>query len=138
MRRFSSKNHLVTLNEINITPLLDLAFVLLIIFIITTPLLEQSLKLNVPTGGAPSSTVRKDQVRTIEVRPEGGYVMKGKVYSLEEIEQLLRAEFQGNPELAIYIRADEAEQYKNVIALLDLCERAQIKRVKFATRPLKR
>lgn len=137
MRRFSSKNHLVTLNEINITPLLDLAFVLLIIFIITTPLLEQSLKLTVPTGGAPASTVRKDQVRTIEVRPGGGYVMKGKMYSLEEVEQQLVAEFKGNPEMAIYIRADEAEQYKNVIALLDLCERAQIKRVKFATRPQK-
>ena len=55
MRRFSQKNHLVTLNEINITPLLDLAFVLLIIFVITTPLLEQSLKLNLPTGGAEKS-----------------------------------------------------------------------------------
>ena len=43
MRRFSQKSALVTLSEINITPLLDLAFVLLIIFIITTPLLEQEL-----------------------------------------------------------------------------------------------
>ena len=43
MRRFSQRNSLVTLSEINITPLLDLAFVLLIIFVITTPLLEQGL-----------------------------------------------------------------------------------------------
>lgn len=125
------------MNEINITPLLDLAFVLLIIFIITTPLLEQSLHLNVPTGGAQSSTVRKDQVRTIEVSPAGGYVAQGRNHSLAELEAVLASEFQRNPELAIYIRADEAEQYKNVIALLDLCERLQIKRVKFATRPPK-
>ena len=78
MRRFSQKNQLVTLNEINITPLLDLAFVLLIIFIITTPLLEQSLKLTVPSGGSAGTTVRKDQVRTIEVSPLGGYVIKRK------------------------------------------------------------
>ena len=51
MRRFSQRSHLVTLSEINITPLLDLAFVLLIIFVITTPLLEQSLKLTLPGGG---------------------------------------------------------------------------------------
>lgn len=137
MRRFSQKNQLVTLNEINITPLLDLAFVLLIIFIITTPLLEQSLKLTVPSGGSAGTTVRKDQVRTIEVSPLGGYVIKGKRASLDEVAQTLAAEFQSNPELAIYIRADEAEQYKNVIALLNLCERLNIKKVKFATRPEK-
>ena len=51
MRRFSQRNTLVTLNDINITPLLDLAFVLLIIFIITTPLLEQSISLELPVGG---------------------------------------------------------------------------------------
>ena len=48
MRRFSERNSLVTLSDINITPLLDLAFVLLIIFMITTPLLEQGLNLNLP------------------------------------------------------------------------------------------
>ena len=48
MRRFSQRSHLVTLSEINITPLLDLAFVLLIIFVITTPLLEQSINLKLP------------------------------------------------------------------------------------------
>ena len=51
MRRFSQKNSLVTLSEINIVPLMDLTFVLLIIFVITTPLLEQSMKLDLPSGG---------------------------------------------------------------------------------------
>ena len=51
MRRFSQRSHLVTLSEINITPLLDLAFVLLIIFIITTPLLTQSIEMKLPGGG---------------------------------------------------------------------------------------
>ena len=109
MRRFSQRNHLVTLNEINITPLLDLAFVLLIIFIITTPLLEQSLKLNLPTGGAEKSTVRKDQVRTIEVDPKGGYVVNRHSYSLADLEQLLAAEFARDPQLAVYIRAGRGE-----------------------------
>jgi len=135
MRRFSQKNHLVTLNEINITPLLDLAFVLLIIFVITTPLLEQSLKLNLPAGGAEKSTVRKDQVRTIEVNPSGGYVLKGHNYSLHELEQFLSAEFQRDPQLAVYIRADENQPFGRVAEALDVCRKLGIKRLDFAMKP---
>jgi biopolymer transport protein ExbD len=134
MRRFSQKNQLVTLNEINITPLLDLAFVLLIIFVITTPLLEQSLKLNLPTGGA-ESIVRKDQVRTVEVNPAGGYVIKGRSYSLAQLEQLLAADFQRDPQLGIAIRADDAERFGNVAQALDVCRKLGIKKVGFQTFP---
>lgn len=135
MRRFSSKNHLVTLNEINITPLLDLAFVLLIIFVITTPLLEQSLDLKVPTGKSAGSTVRKNEVRTIEVNPDGGYVVKGRHYTLAELEQFLSNERRNNPEIAVYVRADGEERFKNVHALFDLLGRLDIKRLRIATRP---
>ena len=51
MRRYSQRNNLTTLSEINVTPLLDLAFVLLIIFMITTPLLENSMNLVIPSSG---------------------------------------------------------------------------------------
>ena len=133
MRRFSQRNHLVTLSDINITPLLDLAFVLLIIFIITTPLLEQSLKLNLPTGGAAGSTVRKDEVRTVEVSPDGGYVIQGNAYTLGQIEQLLGREFRANPNLAVYIRADQVEKWGNVASLIEVLRRLNIKRIDFAT-----
>src|SRR5687768_14948266 len=67
MRRFSQRNQLVTLSEINITPLLDLAFVLLIIFVITTPLLEQGLNLQLPVGGkADMRKLDKTSIRTVE------------------------------------------------------------------------
>ena len=61
MRRFSQRSALVTLSEINITPLLDLAFVLLIIFVITTPLLEQSISLKLPKGGQPDPKISKER-----------------------------------------------------------------------------
>ena len=138
MRRFSQKNHLVTLNDINITPLLDLAFVLLIIFIITTPLLEQSLKLNLPTGGADKSSIRKDQVRTIEVNPAGGYVLKGHQYSLAQLEQFLAAEFQRDPQLAVYVRADKKETWENLFSALEICRSLGIKKVDFGANMPKR
>ena len=77
MRRFSQRNSLVTLNEINITPLLDLAFVLLIIFVITTPLLEQSLYLKLPSGGGSTRKLYRADVATPEVSSSGVYVLNG-------------------------------------------------------------
>lgn len=136
MRRFSQKNQLVTLNEINITPLLDLAFVLLIIFIITTPLLEQNLKLTLPIGGAEGSTVRKDQVRTIEVNPQGGYVIRNQTYNLAQVRDALAAEFARDPELAIYIRADGADRWERVFDLLEVCRQLNIQKLAFAAHPV--
>ena len=63
MRRFSQRNSLVTLNEINITPLLDLAFVLLIIFVITRPLLEQNVSLQLPQNMGRPDNRTIDQYR---------------------------------------------------------------------------
>ena len=67
MRRFSDRPTLHTLTEINVTPLLDLAFVLLIIFIITTPLMENSVNLVVPSSGEAIQSVDRSQVQTISI-----------------------------------------------------------------------
>src|SRR3989454_10746131 len=86
MRRFSQRNSLVTLSDINITPLLDLAFVLLIIFVITTPLLEQGMNLNLPVGGAPDSRkLEKQDIRTVEVSPQGTYMLGGHSMNVDQI-----------------------------------------------------
>lgn len=134
MRRFSQRNALVTLNEINITPLLDLAFVLLIIFVITTPLLEQSIKMNLPTGGAQDSPRTKEDIRTVEVDQLGGYVMKGKKMTLDMVEATLVEAFQKNPKLAVVIRADAKEHFENVLAVVDRCQKRGINQVGFKTK----
>jgi biopolymer transport protein ExbD len=137
MRRFSQRNSLVTLNDINITPLLDLAFVLLIIFIITTPLLEQSIKLDLPGGGPRNSQVRKSDVRTIEVHPKGYYVLDRKEFNLQQLTAQMTAELRQNPELAIYVRADRGQPWEDVAAVMDMCQRVGIRKFKFATDPKK-
>src|SRR5437867_1038578 len=97
MRRFSQRSSLVTLSEINITPLLDLAFVLLIIFVITTPLLEQSLELKLPKGGKPDRPLNERDVHTVEISPKGFYVFDGKPAALAQIEKALIAGARANP-----------------------------------------
>src|SRR5438093_12408497 len=67
MRRYSQRQSLSSLSEINITPLLDLAFVLLIIFMITTPLLENSMSLVIPSSGATNLPINSSQVQTISI-----------------------------------------------------------------------
>ena len=135
MRRFSQRNSLVTLSDINITPLLDLAFVLLIIFVITTPLLTQSLDLNLPRGGAPDrKQLGKNDVRTVEISPTGQLRLNGRSINLLELEKALVQTFQANPNLVVYIRADENGACKYLAAVLDCCQRHDITRISIRTK----
>jgi len=138
MRRFSQRSHLVTLSEINITPLLDLAFVLLIIFVITTPLLEQSINLNLPKGGhSDPQQIRKD-VRTVEISNTGVFKLdKQQMRGVDDVVGKLAAAFRANKDLIVYIRADEDGPYKNVAALIDGCQNAGITRYSLRTEPPK-
>jgi biopolymer transport protein ExbD len=135
MRRFSQRNHLVTLSDINITPLLDLAFVLLIIFVITTPLLEQSIKLNLPGGGRDDKNPPpKEDRRTVEVSPEGYYILDRKRVSLNEVEAALVQAHRANPKLAVVIRADRNDKFGRVSDVFDLCDKHGIQNVGYSTR----
>src|ERR1700704_6361573 len=107
MRRFSQRNSLVTLSDINITPLLDLAFVLLIIFVITTPLLEKGLDLSLPkVTGQPDRQIKKEDIQTVEITPQGAYSMNRRALKLDQLLTQLAQDFRFNPNLVVYIRAD--------------------------------
>ena len=128
----------MTLSEINITPLLDLAFVLLIIFVITTPLLEQSINLKLPKGmGQPDKKIDQRNVRTVEVSVTGVYTLDKQRLGLDQLIPRLATEFRSNPNLIVYIRADQDGPYKNVALLIDGCQRGGITRYSLRTEPTK-
>ncbi len=136
MRRFSQRNSLVTLSDINITPLLDLAFVLLIIFVITTPLLEQGMNLNLPVGGvADSRKLEKQNIRIVEVGPQGNYMLNRHPMNLEQVTAQLVTEHRLNPRLVIDIRCDENTPYKYAFWIIDRLTRAGIEEVSFRAKP---
>ncbi len=135
MRRFSQRNSLVTLNEINITPLLDLAFVLLIIFIITRPLLEQSVDLKLPTGGTPATKVQQKDAQTIEITTRGEYKLNGTRVPLAQAISTIEAAIKRNPDTFVAVRADQEGAYKHVAALLDACQKKGITRFSLKTFP---
>jgi biopolymer transport protein ExbD len=138
VRRFSQRSSLVTLSEINITPLLDLAFVLLIIFIITTPMLTQSMNLTLPQGGKPDKPLSKSDIRTVEITPQGVYVLDKNRVTLDQLEAQLIRDFKFNPNLVIYIRADENGRNKDLYAVIDRCQKNGITRYSLRTSPPKR
>jgi biopolymer transport protein ExbD/biopolymer transport protein TolR len=136
MRRFSQRNSLVTLSDINITPLLDLAFVLLIIFIITTPLLEQGLSLKLPQGGRPDQQkLDPRDIRTIDVTQNGLYKFRGSFGSPEQIATVLRQEQARNANLIVYIRGDQEGALKYVAAMLNRLEQAGVVNISLRTEP---
>jgi biopolymer transport protein ExbD len=137
MRRFSQRNALVTLSDINITPLLDLAFVLLIIFVITTPLLEKGLELNLPKGSgqADKQQIHKEDIRVVEITSQGIYGMNHRTMALNQVVAQLVQDFRANPNLIVYIRADGNSHTKDFAALLDALTRNNITRYSFREQP---
>ena len=135
MRRFSQRNPLVTLSDINITPLLDLAFVLLIIFVIATPLIEHGINVDLPDGGSPDDPVERSDVRMVEVDPAGAFVLDGRPMDLNAIESALVSNYATNAKMVVYVRADGNSPYKQVAALLNRCEQNGISRISLRTDP---
>src|SRR5437867_2348394 len=117
MRRFSQRGSLVTLSEINITPLLDLAFVLLIIFVITTPLLDKGIPLQLPQGGRPDKALDKRDIRVVEIDAKGGFFLDRRKVTLDQVETELVRDHKSNPNLVVYIRADESARTKELYAV---------------------
>jgi biopolymer transport protein ExbD len=138
MRRFSQRSQLVTVAEINITPLLDLAFVLLIIFVITTPLLEQSISMKLPSGaGRPDQHIDKRFIRTVEISNTGIYALDRQRMSLDQLLDRLHSEFLDNPNLIVYIRGDKDSRWDLEAQLFGGLQRLGITRISIRTEPPK-
>jgi biopolymer transport protein ExbD len=134
MKRYSQRHSLSTLSEINITPLLDLAFVLLIIFMITTPLLENSVNLVIPSSGAANAPVNPGQVQTISMDRQEVIRFNNEAMDAQTLIARLTELKRSNPDVAVVIRPDRELPVQKLIALMDALQRAQITKVGIATR----
>ena len=128
MKRFSQRSRGgMVLAELNITPLLDLCFVLLIIFMITTPLMEQSLDINLPSA-QPSLDYRPPPAdRVMNVNIDGAGVIsvgREQLNSLGELETRLASEMQRNPKTVVALRADKELRYRQLMDVLDIVRRS--------------
>jgi biopolymer transport protein ExbD len=122
-------------DDINITPMLDLAYVLLVIFIIMTTASVQGTKVNLPKASAAPS-LAKPTTKAITVTNEGKIFLDTVPVTLEELEQRLQQAKAETPEFPVVVRGDSTVQYQNVMDVLDLLGRLGITQVGLATKAL--
>jgi biopolymer transport protein ExbD len=128
-----SKGHHSSLNELNITPLLDLAFVLLVIFIITTPQLSNDLEMNLPSPQKTKSPSPPPKINRINVDAAGHITFNGLPTELPALKQTLVALKAGNPDTGVVVRGSAQVDYQRVIGVLDVLQQADITKVGLAT-----
>ena len=131
MKRYS-KSHHTAMSELNITPLLDLAFVLLVIFVITTTPLVQDKDLNLPTA----SSRPKDQPRKpnyVSVDNTGHLFLNMKPMTLASLQTELIDLRKKDPDLSVIVRGDSAILYAHVVNVLEVLQNANVVKVSLAT-----
>jgi biopolymer transport protein ExbD len=122
-------------DDINITPMLDLAYVLLVIFIIMTTASVQGMKVNLPKASAAPS-LAKPQTKAITVTNDGKLFLDTIPVTLAELEQRLLAQRAVTPDFPVVVKGDAQTQYQNVMNVLDLLGRLNIVQVGLVTKPL--
>jgi biopolymer transport protein ExbD len=135
MRRFSDRQSLQTLSELNVTPMLDLAFVLLIIFMITTPLMEKSVDLVLPSSNAAQNAVDPGAVQNVSITRDAEITLNQDPIALGDLEARLVALKEANPGVAVVIRSDKDLVVQRLVEVMDAVQRARITRIGVVTQP---
>jgi biopolymer transport protein ExbD len=122
-------------DEINITPLLDLAWVLLVVFIIAVTAAVQGIKINLPKASNAVSEV-KPSTKAITIAADGTIYLDSYPVTLPELETRLRAFKAVDPNLPVVVRGDEMVHYRNIIEILDLLAKLEITQLGLVTQKL--
>ena len=112
-------------DSINVTPMLDLAYVLLVVFILMTTASVQGLNVSMPKPSNKPST-EKHELKIVQVMPDGGVLVNGVGVSLEELEIQIASAKARDPQMSVAIKGDARAQYASVIAVIDLCNKLQV------------
>jgi biopolymer transport protein ExbD len=119
-------------DDINITPMLDLAYVLLVIFIIMTTASVQGIKVDLPKASATVS-LSKPQTQVITVANNGNVFLNAYPVTLPDLENRLRTQKALTPEFPVVLKGDAAVQYQKVMEVLDLLRRLELSQVGLVT-----
>ena len=132
LKKTTKKGH-GTMTELNITPLLDLVFVLLVIFIITTPQLMNNLEMTLSSGKPAPPNKEKPRITRIEVAASGEITLDGTVVTGEQLKERLRAMKAGNPDMPVVVKGSDEVEYQGMVVVLDTLQQLDITKVGLAT-----
>ena len=132
-RKFQKKNRLTALTEINVTPLIDLAFALLIIFMIATPLLEQTIPINLPGEVSKPQLDVKNDIQVVSISRQGELYWGSKKVTEAEMTVLLQETSKADVVPVLRIRADKELPYERVIGKIDLIKQKNLVKISLDT-----
>ncbi len=122
-------------DEINITPMLDLAYVLLVIFIIMTTASVQGIMVNLPKA-SDTPSIAKSQTKAITITAEGAIYLDTYPVTMEQLEATLRQYKAVNPDLPVVVKGDAQVQYQLVMQVLDMLGQLDITQIGLVTQKL--
>ena len=122
------------MNEINMTPLVDVMLVLLIIFIITVPVMKHAVNVDLPQASAQPQTTKPETIR-LSVDAQGAYYWNDARVQDPDLLGMLQAEARKNPQPDLHIRGDKAVRYERVAQAMAAAQRAGLRKIGFITEP---
>jgi biopolymer transport protein ExbD len=127
-----SHSHHGSLSELNITPLLDLVFVLLVIFIITTPQMMNNLEMTLPSGKPPAHQ-EKPKINNISVNSQGQTFLNDTLVTIPKLKDDLQKMKSDNPDLGVVVKGSDDVDYQSMVNVLDVLQQLNITKVGLAT-----
>ena len=132
LKKTSRSSH-SSLSELNITPLLDLVFVLLVIFIITTPQMMNNLEMTLPSGKPPPPSAQKPKINQIVVEASGQVILNNQPVTVAQLKDDLQQLKSEDPELKVVVKGADEVDYQSMIGVLDVLQQLDITKVGLAT-----
>lgn len=112
-------------DSINVTPMLDLAYVLLVVFILMTTASVQGLSISMPKPSNQPST-EKHELKVVQVMPGGQLMLNGVPVSVQQLEAELLQAKQRDPKMSVAIKGDARSHYAEVVTVIDLCNKLEV------------
>lgn len=112
-------------DTINVTPMLDLAYVLLVVFILMTTASVQGLHVSMPKPSNKPSTEKHD-LKVVQIMPDGALLINGVTVNLADLETQLQQAKARDPKMSVAIKGDAKAQYAKVVAIIDLCNKIEV------------
>jgi biopolymer transport protein ExbD len=122
------------MNEINMTPLVDVMLVLLIIFIITVPVMKHAVNVELPTATSQPQNAKPETIQ-LSVDAQGGYFLNQNAVAAESLPAVLQAEAAKDPQPELHIRGDKSVRYEFVAQAMGAAQQAGLRKIGFITEP---
>ncbi|MBI5816253.1 MAG: ExbD/TolR family protein [Nitrospinae bacterium] len=131
-KRFRRKQSTL-MTEINITPFVDVMLVLLVIFMVTAPMMQSGIDINLPKEAEPSGIIEVKEENMVSLRKDGALFFNEKRVTPKDLSEKLKSVVAGGAQPEVYLRADKDIEYGRVVSVMGLVKKAGVEKLGMVT-----